>query len=150
MISELKRRNLYDSTLFIVSSKHGQSPINPVKVNKPGQFADLVATLPNAGSSAGAQAIASAANCNSGPCGFVQDHDVALIWLQDQSKAKIVGDYLNANAKALFVDEVLSGDELKLKFNDPLVHGRAPDVIVRPTYGTIYTTSKTRTPSMAA
>jgi hypothetical protein len=33
---------------FIVSAKHGQSPINPVKVNKPGHFADLVASLPDA------------------------------------------------------------------------------------------------------
>src|SRR5215813_11351743 len=41
MIKALKQQNLYDSTLFIVTSKHGQSPINPAKVNKPGHFADL-------------------------------------------------------------------------------------------------------------
>ena len=43
MIVALKNQGLYDSTLFIVTAKHGQSPINPVKVNKPGHFADLVA-----------------------------------------------------------------------------------------------------------
>jgi hypothetical protein len=43
MIAELKRQGLYESTLLTVSAKHGQSPINPVKVNKPGHFADLVA-----------------------------------------------------------------------------------------------------------
>jgi hypothetical protein len=47
MIQALKQRGLYNSTLFIVSAKHGQSPINPVKVNKPGHFADVVATLPD-------------------------------------------------------------------------------------------------------
>ena len=45
MIQALKDQGIYDSTLFIVSAKHGQSPINPVKTNKPGHFADLVAAL---------------------------------------------------------------------------------------------------------
>ena len=73
--------------------------------------------------------------------GFVQDDDIALIWLQDQSKTKAVADYLNANAKALFIDEVLAGDELKLKFNDPNSDSRTPDILVQPQYGVIYTGS---------
>jgi hypothetical protein len=141
MIHALKQRGLYDSTLFVVSAKHGQSPINPVKVNKPGHFADLVAALPDAGTNAGAQAIANANACSAGPCGFVQDDDVALIWLQDQTQTKAVVDYLNTNAKALFIDEVLGGDELKLKFNDPTRDSRTPDIIVQPSYGTVYTGS---------
>jgi len=141
MIQALKQRGLYNSTLFIVSAKHGQSPINPVKVNKPGHFADLVATLPDAGTNPGALAIASANACSTGPCGFVQDDDVALIWLQDQSKTQAVIDYLNTNAKLLFIDEVLGGDDLKLKFSDPAHDSRTPDVIVQPIYGTTYTGS---------
>jgi hypothetical protein len=141
MIQALKQRGLYDSTLFIVSAKHGQSPINPAKVNKPGHFADLVAALPDAATNPGAIAIASANACATGSCGFVQDDDIALIWLQDQSKTKAAIDYLNANAKALFIDEVLGGDELKLKFNDPAHDSRTPDIIVQPVYGTIYTGS---------
>jgi hypothetical protein len=141
MIAEMKMQGIYDTTLFIVSAKHGQSPINPVKVNKPGHFADLVAALPDAGTNPGAQAIAAANACSTGPCGFVQDDDIALIWLGDQSKTKAAIDYLNANAKALYIDEVLGGDELKLKFNDPAKDSRTPDIIVQPVYGTIYTTS---------
>jgi Type I phosphodiesterase / nucleotide pyrophosphatase len=141
MIAELKRQGLYESTLFIVSAKHGQSPINPVKVNKPGHFADLVAALPDAGTNPGAQAIASAAACSTGACGFVMDDDIALIWLQDQRQTHAVAAYLNANAKTLFIDEVLAGDELKLKFNDPATDSRTPDIIVQPQYGTIYTGS---------
>src|SRR6202048_1144930 len=141
MIQALKQRGLYDSTLFIVTAKHGQSPINPVKITKPGHFADLVATLPDAATDPGAQAIISAGNCNIGPCGFVQDGDIALIWLQDQSKTQAVINYLNTNAKALFIDEVLGGDELKLKFNDPAHDSRTPDIIVQPIYGTVYTGS---------
>jgi hypothetical protein len=141
MIKALKDRNLYDSTLFIVGAKHGQSPINPTKINKPGHFADLVAALPDAGTDPGALAIASANACSTGPCGFVQDDDIALIWLQDRSKTKAVIDYLNKNAKALFIDEVMGGEEIELKFNSPATDSRTPDVIVQPIYGTVYTTS---------
>ncbi len=142
MIKALKAQGIYNSTLFIVSAKHGQSPFNPVKVNKPGHFADLVAALPDAGTSPAAKAIADANACSTGPCGFVQDDDVALIWLKDQSKTQQVADYLNTNAKALFIDEVLAGDELQIKFNDPNHDSRTPDIFVQPQYGTIYTTSK--------
>ena len=142
MIDALKNQGIYDSTLFIVSAKHGQSPINPSKVNKPGHFADLVAGLPGASSDPAAQAIAGAAACTTGACGFVMDDDVALIWLGDQSQTTAVASYLNANAKALFIDEVLAGKELQLRFNNPAKDNRTPDIIVQPTYGTIYTTSK--------
>jgi len=141
MIQALKDQHLYESTLIVVTAKHGQSPINPAKVNKPGHFADLVAALPDAATDPGGIAIANAAACTTGPCGFVMDDDVALIWLQDQKKTNAVTRYLNANAGALFIDEVLSGDELRLKFNSPLGDSRVPDLIVQPQYGTIYTGS---------
>src|SRR5438876_10250957 len=47
MIQALKDQGIYDSTLFIVSAKHGQSPSSPVKTNKPGHVADLVGELPD-------------------------------------------------------------------------------------------------------
>jgi hypothetical protein len=141
MINALKSQGVYDSTLFIVTSKHGQSPINPVKLNKPGHFGDLVAALPDSGTNAGGIAIGNAASCTTGACGFVMDDDVALIWLQDQTQTAAAAAYLNANAKALLIDEVLAGDEIKLRFNDPRKDNRTPDILVQPVYGTIYTTS---------
>jgi hypothetical protein len=149
MINALKARHIYESTLFIVSAKHGQTPINPVKTNKPGHFADLVAALPDASTNPAALAIAAANNCSTGPCGFVQDDDIALIWLQDQSQTAAVAAYLSANAKpdpstnskGLFIDEVMAGSDLDLRFNDPSKDPATPDIIVRPNYGTIYTGS---------
>ena len=141
MIQALKKANIYESTLVIVTAKHGQSPINPMLVNKPGHFADLVANLPDAGTNPAAIAIANANACGTGACGFVQDDDVALIWLQDQSQTQIVADYLNNNAAALFIEEVMAGNDLKLKFNDPAKDAATPDIIVQPVTGTIYTTS---------
>jgi hypothetical protein len=139
-INALRNAGLYDSTLIIVTAKHGQSPLNLAKLVKPGHFADLVCTVSNCGTSAGAKIITDAGNnCPEGPCGWVQDDDIGLIWLPDQSKTALVADYLNQNAKALYIDEVMSGEELKLKFRDPLKDSRTPDIIVQPVYGTIYT-----------
>ncbi len=140
MIKALKEQRLYESTLFIVSAKHGQSPINPVKTNKPGHFAGLVFGLDNS-NPVGIIINDAGNNCSTGPCGFVQDDDIALIWLPDQSKTADVAAYLNANANALSIDEVMAGDELKLKFNSPAKDSRTPDILVQPVYGTIYTTS---------
>jgi arylsulfatase A-like enzyme len=146
MIAALKNQGLYDSTLFIVTAKHGQSPINPAKINKPGHFADLVAGLPDGNSNPAAIAIVNAGNnCPTGPCGAISDDDVALIWLQGQNVTnQLVTDYLNTNAVPLFIDEVMGGAELTLKFNDPATDSRTPDIIVEPTYGTTYTHSKTK------
>ena len=141
MIGALKSEGIFESTLFVVTSKHGQSPINPVKTNKPGHFADLVAALPDGTTNPAAMAITDAANCASGPCGFAQDDDIALVWLKDQSQTTDVAAYLNKNAKALFIDEVLAGAELRLKFRSPLSDSRTPDIIVQPQYGTINTGS---------
>ena len=141
MIAGLKAQNLYDSTLFIVTAKHGQSPINPVKTNKPGHFADLVAALPDGTTNPAAIAITSAANCSTGPCGSINDDDIALVWLADQTMDAQVQAYINANALPLFADETMGGNELKVRFNDPLNDSRTPDIIVRASYGTIYTKS---------
>jgi len=143
IVDALKQQNLYESTLIIVTAKHGQSPINPVKVNKPGHFADLVAglTAANSAETAAKNAMNIANNCGNGPCGFVQDDDIALIWLQDQRQTANVAALINNHAKELFVDEVMAGDEIKLKFTDPLHDNRTPDIIVQPQYGVVYTPS---------
>jgi predicted AlkP superfamily pyrophosphatase or phosphodiesterase len=132
MVEALKRTGLYPRTLMIISAKHGQAPIDPSKVNKPGHLQDLVAALPGSGGNPAAQAIANAA---------VTDDDVALIWLQDQSQTGAVADFLRANQKALSIQDVLSGESLKLRFNDPHANDRTPDIVVLPDFGTIFSAS---------
>lgn len=133
MMDALEEEHLLHSTLFIVTAKHGQAPFDLVKVNKPGGLENLIAALPD-GSSAPAQAVVNAPG--------LSEDDVALIWLQDQSMTQAATDYLNSHAKELFIQNVLSGPSLTLRFNDPLTESRTPDIIVIPEYGTIYTGSK--------
>jgi hypothetical protein len=145
MIAALKTQGIYESTLFIVTAKHGQTPINPVKTNKPGHFADLVFALDNS-NPIGIIINNAGNNCAAGPCGFVNDDDIALVWLPagQQGLTTAAADYFNAHAKELFIDEVMSGSELTLKFKDPISDSRTPDLIIRPNYGTIYTTSQAK------
>jgi hypothetical protein len=146
IVDALNQEHLFESTLIIVTAKHGQSPINPAKVHKPGHFATLVAGLTpaNATETAAQATLNIANNCGSGPCGFVQDDDIALIWLQDQTQTANVTALINNHAQELFVDEVMAGDEIKLKFNDPIHDSRTPDIIVQPEYGVVYTGSEAK------
>jgi len=144
MIDGLRSAGLYDSTLYIVTAKHGQSPINRANLNKPGHLPiswqryrpqpirrTLRRRLP----------LPRRTHVLPAPAVFAQDDDIALLWLADQSQAPAVAAYLNRHVTELFIDEVLAGSELKLKFNDPLHDNRTPDVIVQPNYGIVYTTS---------
>src|SRR5258708_7860791 len=121
-IKALKAQGIYDSTLIIVTAKHGQSPINPVLTNKPGHFADLVAALPDASTDPGGIAIANANACSTAPCGFVQDDDIALIWLsppdQAAGKPQPLPDYLNNNPTPLFIQQSLASPVTNLLFNN--------------------------------
>ena len=132
MIKALKEQGLSDTTLIIVSAKHGQAPVDPLLVNKPGKLESLVSALPGAGSDPAAAAIAAAT---------ITEDDVTLLWLADQSQTEQVASYVRKNARALHIQQVLAGASLQLMFRNPRTDARTPDLIVLPVLGTIYTTS---------
>jgi hypothetical protein len=123
MVSALHDRGLRDSTVIIISAKHGQSPIDPQLVNKPG---DVVTPLLNNNGIATPQ---------------VTTDDVALVWLQDQGQTATAAKLLSANSQNVFLGQVLAGPLLDLLFVDPAKSSRTPDLIVTPNVGTIYSTS---------
>lgn len=123
MVAELKAQNLYNSTLIIITAKHGQSPIDPKKLQKVGHFSDLPVTAPFAANIA-----------------QITDDDTAQIWLKDHSQAAAFAAAINANLAGFFAESVLSGSAMVAKFGDP-VQGRTPDIIVQPIPGVIYTKS---------
>jgi hypothetical protein len=123
--SALKTRGLFDSTLIIISAKHGQSPMDrsKVKVVDDSLIPGLVNKLQS-----GLVALAYA------------DGDVMSIWLTDQTQTEKIGELLSlpANQSAAGIQQVLWGDSLKLLTNDPMHDNRIPDLVVIPNLGVIY------------
>ena len=128
MVQELKSRNLFDSTLFVFSSKHGQSPINPAKRKLMDE-----GTIPDIAESVGKGLVAHSTV-----------DTVAFVWLTDQSKSDAVVKQIEAKEEQAGVQEIYSGDSLKDKFADPRQDPRAPDIVVQPILGVIYSEPSTK------
>lgn len=122
MLDALRNAGLFSSTAVILTAKHGQSPIDPSLH----QIVDKH-IIPNLVNSVQAGLLAQAT-----------EDDVALIWLNDQSKTNDVVAKLNANQAQAHIDTVLSGASLQQYFNDPTKDSRTPDIIVLPVHGVIY------------
>lgn len=122
----LKARGLAESTLVIVTSRHGDSPIDRARRRI---IPDTI--LPKIIKQAHGDAVALA----------YQDGDIASIWLKDQSQTSQVTKTLSTpeNVAALDIQQILSGESLKLMFNDPLQDERIPDIVLIPNLGGIYT-----------
>jgi hypothetical protein len=123
MMALLDERHLRDATVLVVTAKHGQTPIDPaqrriVDGKQIGKIIDQVAP---------------------GLVGQITTDDVALVWLRDHSKANEVADALRAKSADLAIAKVWSGDELVARFGDPATDPRAPDLVVQPQFGVIYT-----------
>jgi hypothetical protein len=122
-VSELKKQNLFSSTVIIVTAKHSQSPID---LNQRQIISNHL--IPNAVNAVQSGLLAQA----------TQD-DVALLWLTDQSKTNAVVADLSSQNQTLGIQQILAGDSLKLLFQDPLSDSRSPDIIANPRDGVIYT-----------
>jgi predicted AlkP superfamily pyrophosphatase or phosphodiesterase len=127
MIATLTGQGLLDSTLIIVSAKHGNSPIDPNALHR------VDPALINATVNSVAPGLAAQVSADTGP----------LIWLKDQSKTAAVVAALDANRLALSIaggpgEGILSGDAIKQMFADPASDVRVPDIILLPVPGTVY------------
>jgi len=154
MVAELKAKNLYTSTLVVVSAKHGQSPSDHAKLVKNGDTLNALLQANGYLDSAGnwGQNATTTGNLNDGTglagTGAMQTDDVGLIWLKDQTQLAAVVATLNANlsctAPGICADgagaSILYGAAMTAKFGDPAL-GRTPDIIVQPNPGVIYTSS---------
>jgi len=131
MVAELKNQGLLDSTLIIISAKHGQSAIDPNRVLRiPG---DVPTDEPPS-------QILSTAGVGPGlPVAQADEDDISLIWLTDQSQTESFVATLAANENLFGQGEIFSGPSLTLQFNDPLTDSRTPDIIVAPNVGVVYT-----------
>jgi hypothetical protein len=120
-VSELKAQRLIDSTLIIISAKHGQSPIDGSKRRGIG----------------GGQPAATIGSADA----FDISDDGSLIWLTDPSLAPAVVASLSTpvNQQTLGIQEIFAGQSLRNKFDNPGADPRTPDIILKVNTGVIFT-----------
>jgi hypothetical protein len=125
MVSALKARNLFDSTLIIVTAKHAQAPIdrNKARIVDESIIPKLIDRMQN-------KLLAFS----------YADGNITSIWLTDQSQTENVARMLvePANASLAAIQHVLWGESLKLMTNDPSQDDRIPDIVVIPNFGNMY------------
>lgn len=119
--SAIKAADLEDSTVVIITAKHGQSPIDPAKVTK----------IPG---SAPATVVGSS-------YAFDLSDDGSLIWLNSPSDIDAVLPNLTeaTGGPQLGAQEIFAGPTLKTRWDHPAVDERTPDIIVKVNTGVIFT-----------
>ncbi len=141
IVAALKANGLYSSTAIIVSAKHGQSPIELSTLRKIKNNPVSNPPVTDPGVTLGDLALGAGTDQASAE-GETQD-DVALIWLQDQSKTASDVAKLSTPAvrQADGIGSVLSGAAIRRIYGDPLTDPRVPDLVVVTQPGVIYSGS---------
>ena len=140
-VKELKKQDLYDSTLIVITAKHGQSPIDPALYKRQaGANGISPATLISNDLHA---AMPPSEDPNGSGIGSTED-DVSLLWLTNPSYTNDAVTLLEANLgpTAIGAGQFYYGPSLKLNYNDPNKDPRTPDIIVTPNVGVTYSGSK--------
>jgi hypothetical protein len=131
MIGALETQGLSDSTLVIVTSKHGNSPVDVRLLRLIDPATTLVPLINSVQSSLAAQ---------------VTDDTNALIWLKDRSRAGEVATMLQANAAAIGAESIYVGEQIDALFGGELAgnSSRRPDIIVEPVLGVVYAAANSK------
>lgn len=150
MVQALKARGLYNSTLIIISAKHGQSPIDSSRylgiATKPG---DPITTSPATILQSLLPFSESPANANGiGPT----EDDISQIWLSDSSQTATAVSMLESQSPATSniagIGEIFAGPAIGQLFNLPGLppngDPRTPDIIVTPDIGVTYSGSHSK------
>ncbi len=147
MVAELKKRGLYQSTLIIISAKHGQSPIDSARYLG-------ISTTPNDPVTTSPATILanllpfSESPANPNGIGPTED-DVSLIWLSDSTQTATAVGMLESQSPATSnvagIGEIFSGPAIDQLFNPPGLppsgDPRTPDILVTPNIGVTYSGS---------
>jgi len=137
--NELKAKGLFDSTLIVITAKHGQSPIDPsryVPQTRAGIGTSPATLLSNAGF------IPDSESTNGNGIGPTED-DVSLLWLKSSADTNDAVNILEANAgpSGIALGQIYFGSSLAINYNDPTKDPRTPDIIVTPNVGVTYSGS---------
>jgi hypothetical protein len=148
-VAELKKQGLYESTLIIITAKHGQSPIDSARYLGIGNSSgdpvtiDPATILDNAGCLPFSES-------PSNPTGIgPTEDDVALLWLNSScttaSAVSLLRSTSPSNNNIAGIGEIFSDRLLTTYFNKPGIpptgDPRTPDIIVAPNVGVTYSGS---------
>jgi hypothetical protein len=134
MVTQLTEQHLIDSTLIIITAKHGQSPVDSSRYVKNGAPNDPATIL--------SSFLAPSENSPLGPT----EDDVALLWLADSSASNVATAVSTLETMSpttnniAGIGEIFSGPSIGL-FYDP-TDSRAPDILITPNIGVTYSNSK--------
>ena len=141
-VSALNKKGLLDSTLIVLTAKHGQSPIDP----------NLFFPIPGHSGTNGespATILASMLPASESPTGGgigPTEDDVSLLWLAPNQNVATAVAELETDKTEAGIGQIFFGPTLALNFNQPGLPSaggdpRTPDIIVTPNVGVIYTGS---------
>jgi hypothetical protein len=137
MVQAIKDQGLYDSTLIVITAKHGQSPIDPKLYNPILNTGSSPATL------LAAMLPTSESPTNPTGIGPTED-DVSLLWLKPGASLASAVSTLE-KAGNIGLGQIYYGPSLALNYNwpglTPSEDPRTPDIIVTPNIGVTYTGS---------
>jgi len=145
MVSELESRGVFDSTLIVISAKHGQSPIDP------GRLERISGDLPTGKSPATIiDSLLPASEAPSGGQIGPTEDDVSLLWLTDGGQTAAAVSLLETASPPLSniagIGEIFSGPAVGTMFNlpglPPSGDPRTPDIVITTNVGVIYTGGK--------
>jgi hypothetical protein len=138
IVNGLKDAGIFDSTLLIVTAKHGESPIDPTRYV--GDGTNTPATL------LGNAIPYSESPLNPNGIGATED-DVSVLWLKKGASVNSAVELLEKNAQKIGMGEILYGPSLAPNYGigglDQGQDPRTPDIIVLPNVGVTYTGSAT-------
>jgi len=130
MVTALKNTGNFESTLIVITAKHGQAPVDPNRFFPTGRNsgyttpADLIANL-----------LPSSESPTGSGIGPTQD-DVSLLWLKNAADTTSAVVTLEKNGTAIGLGTIFYGPTLALNYNTPGLppYGdpRTPDIIVTP------------------
>ena len=143
MVTELNNQHLLNSTLIIVTAKHGQSPIDPNRVLR------ISGDVPGDKSPTAILGPAFLPDSKINGLGPTED-DVSLLWLKDSSTTAAAVAQLETDSPAIpqadniaGIGQIFWGASILPMFNAPGLapngDPRTPDIIVTPNIGVIYT-----------
>jgi len=147
MVAALKKNGVYDSTLIIITAKHGQSPIDSARytgISAAGPVTTSPATILDA---AGCLPLSESPSNPTG-IGPTED-DVSLIWLNSTCSTPSAVSMLRTQSPATTniagIGQIFAGPGIAQIYNAPGLppngDPRTPDILVTPNTGVTYSGS---------